>query len=205
MANIVQGRHILIYFVECVSKIKHILSVIHYTICGAVWFQVTHFPCDDWENIYTLSYYHHQIGSMNYYPLFRVRSWNNDDGVRCMSFYILLNLWYGRIASWDIRVLVVFARIWPSATDMQHYYHARYPTDDWHLTYKFSLVYFSVEVCLEGMFPQSVSTRWDSCVRVRVYAPLMLAFPLAQKKKKNPTGRTQLSTWTLRPYSVLYI
>ena len=24
-----------IYFVECVSKIKHILSVIHYTICGA--------------------------------------------------------------------------------------------------------------------------------------------------------------------------
>ena len=38
--------------------------------------------------IYTLSYYHHQIGSMNYYPLFRVRSWNN--GVRCMSFYILI-------------------------------------------------------------------------------------------------------------------
>ena len=25
--------------------------------------------------------------SMNYYPLFRVRSWNN--GMRCMSFYIL--------------------------------------------------------------------------------------------------------------------
>ena len=96
-----------IYFVECVSKIKHILSVIHYTICGAVCFQFTHFPCDDWANIYTLSYNHHQIGSMNYYPLFRVRSWTN--GVRCMSFYILMNLWYGRIASWDIRVLVVFA------------------------------------------------------------------------------------------------
>ena len=38
------------------------------------------------ERIYTLSYYHHQIGSMNYYPLFRVRSWNN--GMRCMSLYI---------------------------------------------------------------------------------------------------------------------
>ena len=38
--------------------------------------------------IYTLSYYHHQIGSMNYYPLFRARSWSN--GVRCMSFYILM-------------------------------------------------------------------------------------------------------------------
>ena len=49
-----------IYFVECVSKIKHILSFIHYTIHGAVCFQFTHFPCDDWENVYTLSYYHHQ-------------------------------------------------------------------------------------------------------------------------------------------------
>ena len=77
-----------IYFVECVSKIKHILSVIHNTICGAVCFQFTHFPCDDWDNIYILSCYHQQIGSMNYYPLFRVRSWNN--GVRCMSFYILI-------------------------------------------------------------------------------------------------------------------
>ena len=76
------------YFVECVSKIKHILSIIHYTIYGAVCFQFTHFSCDDWENIYTLSYYHHQIGSMNYYPLFRVRSWNN--GVRCMFFYIII-------------------------------------------------------------------------------------------------------------------
>ena len=78
-----------IYFVVCVSGTRHILSVIHYTIRGAVCFQFTHFPCDHFENIYTLSYYHdHQIGSMKYYPLFRVRSWNN--GVRCMSFCILL-------------------------------------------------------------------------------------------------------------------
>ena len=74
--------------VECVSKIEHILSVIHFTICGAVCFQFTHFLRDDWENRHTLSYYHHQIGSMNYNPLFRVRSWNN--GMRCMSFYILM-------------------------------------------------------------------------------------------------------------------
>ena len=58
------------------------------------------------ERIYvcTLSYYHHQLGSMHNYPLFRVKSWNN--GMRCMSFYILMNLWCGRIASWNIRVLV---------------------------------------------------------------------------------------------------
>ena len=78
-----------IYFVECLIDIRHILAVIHYTIRGAVCFQFTHFLCDDWENIYTLSYHHHQIGSMNYYPLFKVRSWNN--GVRCMSFCILMS------------------------------------------------------------------------------------------------------------------
>ena len=32
-----------IYFVECVSKMRHILSVIHYIIRGAVCFQFTHF------------------------------------------------------------------------------------------------------------------------------------------------------------------
>ena len=42
------------------------------------------------EGIYTLSYYHHQIGSMNFNPLFRVRSWNN--GTRCMYLYIVMGL-----------------------------------------------------------------------------------------------------------------
>ena len=39
-----------------------------------------------------MSYYHNQIGNMNHYPLFRVRSWNN--GVRCMSLYILMLILY---------------------------------------------------------------------------------------------------------------
>ena len=42
------------------------------------------------ERIYTMSYYHNQIGSMNCYPLFRVSSWNN--GMRCMSLYILIRM-----------------------------------------------------------------------------------------------------------------
>ena len=42
------------------------------------------------EIILTLSYYHHEIGSMNYDPLFRVRSSNN--GMRCLSLYILILL-----------------------------------------------------------------------------------------------------------------
>ena len=40
------------------------------------------------ERIYTLSYYHNQIGTMNDYPLSRVRSWSN--GMGFMSLYILL-------------------------------------------------------------------------------------------------------------------
>ena len=39
-------------------------------------------------SVYTLSYYHHQIGSMKYHPLFRARSWNN--GMCCIFLYILL-------------------------------------------------------------------------------------------------------------------
>ena len=61
------------------------LSNLLYNTWGCL-FSIYPLPCDDWANIYTWSYYHHQIGSMNYYPLFRVRSWNN--GVRCMSFCI---------------------------------------------------------------------------------------------------------------------
>ena len=72
----------------CVSKTKHILSAIHYIICGAVCFQFTHFCCDDWENIYTLSYYHLQIGSMNYYPLFRVIG--HETMVSAVCLYILV-------------------------------------------------------------------------------------------------------------------
>ena len=68
-----------ISFVECVS-----LSYPLYNIWDCV-FSVYPFPLW-WLREYTL-YYHHQIGSMNYYPLFRVRSWNN--GMRCMYLYIL--------------------------------------------------------------------------------------------------------------------
>ena len=76
-------------FCRCVSKSKHILSVIHYTICGAVCFPFNHFPCDDWENIYSLFYHHHQIGSIKYYRLLRVRSWNNDMRFVLLYYFIL--------------------------------------------------------------------------------------------------------------------
>ena len=48
----------------------------------------------------TLSYYHHQIGSMTHLPSFRVRSWNS--GMCFMSFYNLkvpshLDVWRERV------------------------------------------------------------------------------------------------------------
>ena len=62
-------------------------------------------------------------------------------------------------------------------------------------TYMISLVYFSVEVCLEGATPHSFSVRQDSCFRV--CAPLTLASP-SRKKSKIEQGMTQISTWTMQ-------
>ena len=55
--------------VECVSKIKSILSVIFHAIYGTLCIQLTHLSYDDCENMCTLSCCHHQIGSMTYLPL----------------------------------------------------------------------------------------------------------------------------------------
>ena len=97
----------------------------------------------------------------------------------CLSIFLwichMAGLLRGTFVSWWY-----LPRIWPSVTHMQHHYHAGYPTDDWHLAYMFLLVYFSVEVCLKGVFPLSVNTRRDPCVRV--YAPLTLALPSRENK-----------------------
>ena len=70
----------------------------------------------------------------------------------CLSVFLwicdMAGLLRGTFVSWWY-----LPRIWLSVTDMQYCNHARYSTDDWHLAYMFSLVYFSVEVCLEGVFP----------------------------------------------------
>ena len=53
------------YSVESVSKIKSILLVMFYAIHVAVCYQFYPFLFDDYKNICTSSYYHHQIGNMN--------------------------------------------------------------------------------------------------------------------------------------------
>ena len=57
----------------------------------------------------------------------------------CLSIFLwicdMAGLLRGTFGSWWC-----LPRIWPSVTDMQLFYHARYPTDDWHLAYMLSLV-----------------------------------------------------------------
>ena len=84
-------HHLIIIIVQTLSQ----LSIIQYV--GLCDFSLPIFPCDDWQNVYTLSYYQHQIVSMNYYPLLKVRSWNN--GMRCMSFYIFIAWDLGQLRS----------------------------------------------------------------------------------------------------------
>ena len=94
------------FCLECVSKIKSILlSIIYHEIYGAVRIQLTHFSYDDCENTCTLSYYHHQIGSITHLPLSMVRSWNN--GVRCMTLYICMHIYFYRSEIWVAQVVTV--------------------------------------------------------------------------------------------------
>ena len=63
-----------IFCLECVSKIRSVLSIIFHAIYGAVCIQLTCFSYDDCDNPCTWSYHHYQIWSMPHLPLFRVRS-----------------------------------------------------------------------------------------------------------------------------------
>ena len=121
-----------LHYVDCVTKIYSILSIIFHAIYGAVCIHLTHFSYDNCENVCTLSYYHHLTGSMAYLPLFRVRSWNNCCTVciYCYEFVIWPDCFVGHSCPGGI-----CPEIWSPVTDMQHYYLARYPTDDWQLCF----------------------------------------------------------------------
>ena len=177
-------------------KIKHILSVIHNTICAAVCFQFTHLSWDDWENIYILCLI--IITKPEVWTITHCLGLSHGTILctACLSIFLwicdMVRLFRGTFVSW-----CYLPHIWPPVTYMQQYYHATYPTDDGHIAYMFSLVYFSVEVCLVGVVPNSVSTRWDLCVRV--YASLTLASP--SKRKKIEQGVTRLF---IKPSEVIF-
>ena len=90
------GKHISLFlWTDCVwvrFTIYSPISIIQYTCMGLCVFSLP-ISLVMIERIYTLSYCHHQIGSMNYiyYPLFRVRSSNN--GMCCLSLYSYCDNW----------------------------------------------------------------------------------------------------------------
>ena len=79
---------------DCVSKNKSILSITTHAIYRTVRIQLYHISHGDNEYMHTLSYDHPQIGSMNHFPLSRVRTWNS--GIPCMSLYGLNNCYWLR-------------------------------------------------------------------------------------------------------------
>ena len=71
---------------------------------------------------------------------------------------------------------------------MQHYYYARYPTDDWHLAYIFSLVYFSVDVCLVGVLLAQGEIPVSGSVHPSRWLP-------PSRENKSQLGVTRFPTW----------
>ena len=104
----------------------------------------------------------------------------------CLSIFLwicdMAGLVRGTFVSWWY-----LPRIWASVADMQHYYHARYPTDDWHLAYICSYWYIFPSKCLEGVFPILLAqgeipasgsmhpSRWLPCYQKQIWCvPLSL-------------------------------
>ena len=113
------------------SKIKHILSAIHYTICGTV--QLTN-SLVMVERIFILCLI--TILKSEVWTIAHCLGLGHETIVCavCLSIFLwicdMAGLLRGTVISWWY-----LPRIWPPVSDMQHYYHARYPTDDRHLAY----------------------------------------------------------------------
>ena len=132
------------------------ISVIHHTICGAVWFQLTNFCCDDWENIYI----YYVLLSLSNQNLFRVRSWKN--GVRWMSFFIFIYIYtlsfitfhiISYIVSYLIILHIIYHNIISHHIMLYHIpyhtiayntitYHLKYPITSYSISYHTSYHFF---------------------------------------------------------------
>ena len=119
---------------------------------------------------------------MNYYPLFRVRSWNYC--MRCMFLYIPMNFRYGQIALRAIRSCP--GGLCPESSNLSLTCSITTMLGTLLMIYTKHICfheYISVEVCLVGVFPHSVSTWRDPCVRVCEF--LTLASPLTRRQSRT--------------------
>ena len=83
------------------SKIKRILSVIHYTIYGAVLFQFPHFPCDYWERAHTHTHTHARTHTLCLIIIIKSKVWA-----------IIQCLWLGHETTVCVVCLSIFLRTW---------------------------------------------------------------------------------------------
>ena len=74
------------FCLECVSKIKSVLSIIYHAIYGAVRLSISLMMIVRICVLYLIIKIKSEVWP--HLPLFRVRSWNN--GMRCMTFNILI-------------------------------------------------------------------------------------------------------------------
>ena len=117
----------------------------------------------------------------------------------CLSIFLwicdMAGLLRGTFVSWWY-----LPRIWPSVTDMQHYYHARYPSDDWHLAYMFLLVFSPWKCAWKACFPILLA-QGEIPASGSMHPSLWLPPPPPpppREKKQNRTGVTRLSTCNKR-------
>ena len=102
----------------------------------------------------------------------------------CLSTFLwicgMAGLLRGTFVSWWY-----LPRIWPSVTDMQYHYHARYPTDDWHLAYIFRWYIFPSKCVCKACFPILLT---HGEIPAQVLWPPQTGFPPHEKTNKTEQG-----------------
>ena len=131
---------------------------------------LAHFSFGDCESICVSPNY--QIGNMNHWSLFWVRSWNNN--IRCLFSYVLANWWLGWIISWDIACPVGFTESGPLSLtcSVATLLRTRLTTDTQQIC--FHLYTFHLLCAWEGWYPHILLPYSDSYWIVWVLFPLIL-------------------------------
>ena len=161
---------------------------IYHTICWAVRFQFTDLFCDDWENIYILCLI---IIKSEVWTITHCLGWGHETMMCavCLSIFLwmcdMAELLRGAFVPWWY-----LPRIWPSVTAVQHYYHARYPTEDWHICFHwYSFPSKCVwKACFPILLAQGEIPASEYMYPLRCPPPPPPPPPPPHKKKKSKRG-----------------
>ena len=110
--------------------------------------QLTYLSYDNYENMCTLSYHHHQsMTHLSFLGLGHEKWYAPYVFLYSYEFVIWLDCFVGHSCPGGF-----CPGFWSLVTDMQHYYFAMYPTDDWHLANMFHGYNFPWFCVWEGCF-----------------------------------------------------